>query len=346
MIALISSSGREQSTDEVMDWLFFKEQKYKRISGSDFLENCFSITLTSKSKCFNLHANKAAEFLFNTHDKNSFLWFRRWYDYVSNKKRKSLFSLRCKNKAENIVALNEHIKNERMILSDWILCHLNKKNHSFNGCGFIKINKLEVLEQASLVGLNIPDTMITSSKHELVKFLKAHGRVITKALSESLVCRSESINTCGALMYTEEITSDFINKLPRQFGVSLFQSLLEKQFDLRIFFLEKNFYSMAIFSQSNTKTAVDFRRYDYNKANRCVPFVLPKELEKKLGKLLKQMDIQSASIDMVYTRDDRFVFLEINPNGQFGMVSKPCKYYLEEKIADFLIRGESRVHEK
>jgi hypothetical protein len=31
-------------------------------------------------------------------------------------------------------------------------------------------------------------------------------------------------------------------------------------------------------------------------------------------------------------------FLEVNPAGQFGMVSTPCNYYLEEKIAEVLLR--------
>ena len=258
-------------------------------------------------------------------------------------KQKNLTDLVHKDEIEYVTALNEHIKNERIILSNWILRHLNKNNHSLNNCGFIKLNKLEVLEKASWIGLNIPETIVTNSKDELVKFLNVHGRLIAKALGEGLVCCSELVNTRGSFMYTEEVTFDLISKLPQQFGISLFQTLLEKQFDLRIFCLGKKFYSMAIFSQSNTKTAVDFRRYDYNKANRCVPFTLPKELEKKLGKLLRQMNIQSASIDMVYTCDDKFTFLEINPIGQFGMVSKPCNYYLEEKMADFLIK---RTYEK
>jgi hypothetical protein len=31
------------------------------------------------------------------------------------------------------------------------------------------------------------------------------------------------------------------------------------------------------------------------------------------------------------------VFLEVNPTGQYGMVSDPCNYYLDKKIAEYLI---------
>ncbi|EKE00859.1 MAG: hypothetical protein ACD_21C00263G0004 [uncultured bacterium] len=343
MLVLISKSDCEQSTDEVIDWLFFKDQNYERINGADFLENCFSIILTNNSKSFSIHKNKTIENLFNVENKN-FLWFRRWYNGVINIKRRSLFSpnIKEKNKIGGSIALRTHIKNERKVLSDWILHHLHKNNYSLNSCGFKDLNKLEVLEQASKIGLTIPETIITNSKCELITFLNNHGRIITKALGDGMMYMG---NAGGAIMYTEEVTAELINKLPQHFGVSLFQSLLEKEFELRIFYLDNKFYSMAIFSQSNTKTAIDFRRYDYSNANRCVPFTLPKKLKQKLRGLLKQIDLQCASIDMVYTYDNKYVFLEINPIGQFGMVSKPCNYYLEKKVADFLIRKAKHIYE-
>jgi ATP-GRASP peptide maturase of grasp-with-spasm system len=344
MIVLVSKSEDEQSTDEIIDWLLFKNKNYERINGSDFLENCFSITVTNNSKNFSVYKNKDVESLFNIDCKN-FLWFRRWYDDISNIKQKKLFNsgIKRKDKIGISIALEAHIKNERKVVSDWILYHLHKNNCSLNSCGFIKLNKLEVLEQASGLGLNIPETIVTNSKHDLIAFFNTHGRIITKALSESMVYLDDTDST---IMYTEEVTAELVSKLPQQFGVYLFQSLLEKEFELRVFYLDKKFYSMAIFSQSNTKTAIDFRRYDHSKANRCVPFILPRKLEKKLVKLLEQLDLQSASIDMVYTCDDKYVFLEINPIGQFGMVSIPCNYYLEEKVADFLISRAKDIYEK
>jgi hypothetical protein len=41
------------------------------------------------------------------------------------------------------------------------------------------------------------------------------------------------------------------------------------------------------------------------------------------------------------TPDGREVFLEVNPVGQFGMVSAPCNYHLEKKVAELLIRKEA-----
>ncbi|MGH9762966.1 MAG: hypothetical protein ACREAC_19250, partial [Blastocatellia bacterium] len=69
---------------------------------------------------------------------------------------------------------------------------------------------------------------------------------------------------------------------------------------------------------------------------RTVPYRLSCDLESRLAALMKAVNLDTGSIDMVRTVDGRFVFLEVNPVGQFGMVSQPCNYYLERKLAKAL----------
>lgn len=100
--------------------------------------------------------------------------------------------------------------------------------------------------------------------------------------------------------------------------------------------MKGKFYSMAIFSQNDNQTSVDFRNYNYNKPNRKVPFQLPMEIEKKLDILMKKLDFNSGSIDMIVTVENEYVFLEVNPLGQFSMTSFPCNYNVEKIIAEYL----------
>ena len=51
---------------------------------------------------------------------------------------------------------------------------------------------------------------------------------------------------------------------------------------------------------------------------------------------MQKLDMNSGSIDMVVTKDKRYVFLEVNPIGQFKQVSYPCNYYLEKEVAKYL----------
>jgi glutathione synthase/RimK-type ligase-like ATP-grasp enzyme len=93
---------------------------------------------------------------------------------------------------------------------------------------------------------------------------------------------------------------------------------------------------MAIFSQGDNKTSLDFRRYNRSFENRKVPFQLPEIIEEKLNGLFNALNLNCGSIDLIFTSNDEYLFLEINPVGQFGMVSFPCNYHLEKIIAEYL----------
>lgn len=138
--------------------------------------------------------------------------------------------------------------------------------------------------------------------------------------------------------YTETVSDEFIDTLNDDFFPSLIQQQLDKAYELRIFYLHGNYYSMAIFSQSDQQTCVDFRKYNDKKPNRTVPFCLPSCIEEKIKCFMMTMNLNSGSIDMIVTKKNDYVFLEVNPVGQFGMVSGPCNYRLEKEIATYLIR--------
>ena len=63
---------------------------------------------------------------------------------------------------------------------------------------------------------------------------------------------------------------------------------------------------------------------------------MPIEIENNLAELMKHLNLNSGSIDLIYGCDKKYYFLEVNPVGQFGMTSYPCNYYIEKKIANYL----------
>ena len=59
--------------------------------------------------------------------------------------------------------------------------------------------------------------------------------------------------------------------------------------------------------------------------------------EQLLRNLFESKELNSGSIDLIKPKDEsNLVFLEINPVGQFGMVSHPCNYNIEKLIAQKL----------
>jgi glutathione synthase/RimK-type ligase-like ATP-grasp enzyme len=122
----------------------------------------------------------------------------------------------------------------------------------------------------------------------------------------------------------------------KQFIPSLIQEKIEKKYEIRIFYIDGETYTIAIFSSTNKRTSIDFRKYDFNKPNRMVPYILPEDIYDKIKLLMKKLNLSTGSIDMI-KNEDNYYFLEINPIGQLGMVSYCGNFYLEKKIAKFLI---------
>ena len=96
---------------------------------------------------------------------------------------------------------------------------------------------------------------------------------------------------------------------------------------------------MAIFSQNDEQTKVDFRKYNLKIPNRFIPFSLPSIVLQKLKKLMDTLKLSTGSIDLVVDINDVYYFLEVNPVGQFGMVSSPCNYNIEKKLVNTLLRN-------
>jgi glutathione synthase/RimK-type ligase-like ATP-grasp enzyme len=64
---------------------------------------------------------------------------------------------------------------------------------------------------------------------------------------------------------------------------------------------------------------------------------MPTEIEDKIIKFMKKVGMISGSLDVLVSTDKKYYFLEVNPIGLFAQVSQPCNYYLEKKVAEYLI---------
>ena len=198
-------------------------------------------------------------------------------------------------------------------------------------------NRLIDIEKAKSLELKAPMTFIISKKAELSEILHIHPdkTFITKAMWNHNTFLIDDKKYAGGFPQTININD--LNKIEvEHFFPSLIQEYIEKEFELRIFYLNGDFYTMAIFSQRDEQTKFDFRNYNRAKPNRNVPFTLPGIIKEKLNSFMHALQLNTGSIDMIYSKTGEFVFLEVNPVGQFGWVSENCNYYIERKIAHYL----------
>lgn len=335
-MVLIISEQFEISTCEVMEWVDHLGGKPVRINGSQFFE------VGSFGHALSLENNKGQNLKihFKGTDINlediTYVWFRR-----DERARIPDFMKALKSEALR-KKMGTHFSMELQRAKDFLTLSLLQKPHLGDPLkkSFAKFLPLQI---AQSLGMDIPATILTDDKQALTTFKQSHPKIITKAISDSDFFELED----GTMLsgYTSELDDDMLNDANQQFGATLAQEMLEKEVEIRSFYLFGKFYSMAIFSQIDQKTSVDFRRYNIERPNRNVPFKLPIDLERKADELMRTMGLTTGSLDFVKTTDGRFVFLEINPVGQFGMTSKPCNYYLEKTIASYLVSQESPKQE-
>lgn len=230
--------------------------------------------------------------------------------------------------------LNAAAVTENEVLDSFIYDFLERKSvFSIGKRSTATPNKLIVLEMAKSLGIKVPNTFLFCRKEDVVEKTK-QCKLITKAASDGIYIFKDDFSY---YTYTELIDKNNLNRLPDHFSPSLFQSNIEKKYEVRTFFLGEDYYSMAILSQQSKQTKIDFRKYDSKIPNRKIPYDLPDELRELLKVLMRNLKLNTGSIDFIVDKNDDYFFLEVNPVGQFGMVSYPCNYNLEEKIALSLV---------
>lgn len=213
----------------------------------------------------------------------------------------------------------------------------NKKCLGVFGTG--NFNKIEFLRHCVLLNIDIPKTLISGSKKELIDFYNScNQQIISKSIG--LIYEYQFVEegevTKWKTGYTTLIDDEKLREIPNFFDQTIFQEKLNKKFEIRTFFINNKCFSQVILSQISEKSSLDYRLgYDTNM--RCCNYTLPKNIEDQVCLLMNSLGLNTGSLDIVVTEDDRFVFLEVNPSGQFGAVSESTNSNIEYEIANFLM---------
>lgn len=229
-----------------------------------------------------------------------------------------------------------YVSNYSIGKMEYLTGELNKTGNTMGINALGRYNKLFALKIARHVGLKIPDTLLTTHKSDVINFFKEHGSIITKSIDIGL-SGFDNASEGSFQLYTSVLNEKDINDLPETFALSKFQKAVVKRYELRVFFLKGVCYTAAIISQSNQKTQTDYRRYDTKKMNRLVPYKISETLASQINKFMQTAGLDTGSLDFIKDKDGDFVFLEVNPIGQFGYVSDCCNYHLHKIMAETLI---------
>jgi len=186
------------------------------------------------------------------------------------------------------------------------------------------------LYMARQVGLDIPLTVITNDRDEVRSFwAKLDGNIIYKSLSQSLEL-DPGVSLFTSLLTEKELANlDLIRLTP-----GIFQELVPKSHEVRATVVGSRIFSAKIESQVHEESKLDWRHLPFEIDPQ--PIELPSEVEVKVHSFMKAFGLVYGAIDFIVTPDDRYIFLEVNPGGQYIWIESITGLGITSALADEL----------
>lgn len=194
-------------------------------------------------------------------------------------------------------------------------------------------NKIYQLKTAIDVGFDVPDTIITSNPDEVKEFYaKNDENIIVKVFAASPML--------DKALFTNKVTAEYMKKIDSvKMSPAIFQSIIPKDYELRITVVGEKIFAVKINSQEDEETALDWRRKpklnDFEVTMEMID--LPMMIEDRILKFMKNMGLRFGCIDMIVPPEGEYVFLEINPNGQWYFIQLKTEAQIAKAIADLLM---------
>ncbi len=199
----------------------------------------------------------------------------------------------------------------------------------------LKVHQLRVARRA---GLRIPETLVSNDPEEIRRFIQGLGGVAAHKLLEHAAWRSgdgEKVFVCyTSPVRVEDLPSDATLRL----APSIFQPLIEKDFEVRVACFGDDLTAVRIDSQTDDRAHADWRAGQWYIPMR--PHVIPADVASGIRRFLRGTGLVCASLDFIVSPAGEYVFLEANPQGQFLWMEDRTGVPVLDICSDFLIAGK------
>lgn len=190
------------------------------------------------------------------------------------------------------------------------------------------------LKIAQELGFAVPRTLVTNDPAQVREFFaQCDGQIVYKAFESGFFL------TADRACYTTPVTRKHLEKadLIRTSG-GIFQEKIPKHVDLRITVIGRRVFAVEIHSQDHSSSRHDWRAGKVASLRHC-RHRLPPRIESLCLRFLERFGLVYGAIDMILTRDGRYLFLENNPCGQFGWIEGRTGLPMTSALAEMLIAG-------
>lgn len=197
-------------------------------------------------------------------------------------------------------------------------------------------NKVHQLIKAQELGFEIPKSLLTTEYEAALDFFNStSSNCIIKPIKSGLINESEN----DKVVFTSKISEFPEEPSAIQNCPSFFQEHIGKIADLRVTVVGNKVFATEILSQENEDTKVDWRRGENVLIHRKV--TLPKDIHDKCILLVSDLNLKFGAVDFIIDKEGNYIFLEINPNGQWAWIENQTNYPISKEIVKILTHGKN-----
>ncbi len=199
-------------------------------------------------------------------------------------------------------------------------------------------SKVFQLDFARSLGLEIPPTLITNSPAEILEFYRQHrGKIVRKALKSADVFADDGARVRPFTYLVSR--RDLAHVYGSECCPTIVQAYVEKRIELRVTVVGQRVFAAEIDSQRANHTRYDWRHHDTAHTPHRT-HELPVQLQQACVRMIADLGLLFGAIDMIVTPDSRYVFLELNPNGEYLWIESLTGLPISDAVCDLLVSRE------
>ena len=202
-------------------------------------------------------------------------------------------------------------------------------------------SKMLQLQVARSLGMPTPDTCFANTREQILNFARKYEYISLKSIIDSGLFLGGDKEY---VFFSQRIKSADLESQPEEAfsqTVSFVQNYIDKKYELRITVICDDVIACKIDSQLQSETTgkIDWRQgYEHDLKHEIVE--IPESVADFCRQFLKRMKLNFGCFDFIVTPDDKYVFLECNPNGQWLWIEIVTEFDISRVIAENLAKKE------
>lgn len=193
-------------------------------------------------------------------------------------------------------------------------------------------NKVFQLALAKKIGFEVPLSLLSNSEQIVKDFCKDKNTVVKPISIGKIFADNQTM-----IIQTNSIENKIaINNL--EFCPSYFQAYSDKDYEVRVTIVSNKLFPAKLETQTQEETKIDWRinpnAFNYSHIE------LPQEIKTMCLRFMKQANIDFGAFDFI-VKNEKYIFLEVNANGQWGWLEDKLGLKISASIIDYLL-GEQK----